>query len=132
MLKQASNHYLSEENAQACFVLQNVPFLAPRYLFNLIPSQVENVTTYNLRTHLTSETFLAQHSSCQNTPSTINIWNSFTDEVRSAQPLNSFKSLLSRGRKKIPLFYYDSQMCIYHSRLRTCCSNLNEHLFSKT
>jgi len=109
--------------------------LAPRYLSSLIPNQVGNITSYNLqnssnlryiscRSQLLSKSFLS---------STINFWNSLTDAVRSASSQNFFKSLPSRGRKDVPLFYYegDRQTCVYHARLRTHCSNLNEHLFTK-
>jgi len=65
--------------------------------------------------------------------SVFNSWNSLTDKIRPAPSLNSFKSLLSRGRKDVLLFYYegDRQTCVYHARLLTHGSNLNEHLFTK-
>jgi len=108
--------------------------LAPRYLSSLISSQVGNITIYNLRNSLN-----LRHISCRSQllsksflPSTINSWTSLTDW--SAPSLIAFKSLLSRGRKDVPLFYYegDRQTCVYHARLRTHCSKLNEHLFIKT
>jgi len=94
---------------------------APRYLSSLISSQVGNVTTYNFRnssyiscrTRLSSQSFLS---------STFNSCNSPTDEFLSALSLNAFKSLWSRARKKVPLFYDDGD---------THCSNLNEHLTNK-
>ena len=109
--------------------------LAPRYLSSLIPSHVGNINSYNLRnsSNLRNISCRSQLLSKSFLPSTINSWNSLTDEVRSAPSLNSFKSLLSRGRKDVPLFYYegDRQTSVYHARLRTHCSNLNEHLFTK-
>jgi len=107
--------------------------LAPRYLTSLIPNQVGNITSYNLRNSSNLRNILCRSQLLSFLPSTINSWNSLTDEVRSAPSLNSFKSLLSRGRKDVPLFYYegDRQTCVYHARLRTPCSNLNEHLFTK-
>jgi len=109
--------------------------LAPRYLTSLIHNQVGNITPYNLRnsSNLRNISCRSQLLSKSFLPSTINYWNSLTDEVRSVPSLNSFKSLLSRGRKDVPLFYYegDRQTCVYHARLRTHCSNLNEHLFTK-
>ena len=110
--------------------------LAPRYLTSLIPNQVENITSYNQRnsSNLRNISFRSQLLSTSFLPSTINSGNSPTDEVRSAPTLNLFKSLLSRGRKALPLFYYegDHQTFVDHARLRTHCSNLNEHLFTKT
>jgi len=109
--------------------------LAPRYLSSLIPNQVGNITSYNLRnsSNLRNISCRSQLLSKSFLPSTINSWNSLTDDVRWAPSLNSFKRLLSRGRKDVPLFYYegDRQTCVYHARLRTHCSNLNEHLFTK-
>jgi len=109
--------------------------LAPRYISSLIPSHVGNITSYNLRnsSNLRNISCRSQLLSTSFLPSTINSWNSLTDEVRSAPSLNSFKSLLSRGRKDVPLFYYegDRQTCVYHARLRTHCSNLNDHFFTK-
>ena len=108
--------------------------LAPRFLSSLIPSQVGHITSYNLRNSSTYETFRVDLNSKSFLPSTIIYWNSLTDEVRSVPSLNTFKSLLSKGRKDVPLFYYegDRQICVYHARLRTHCSNLYEHLFTKT
>jgi len=82
--------------------------LAPRYLSSLIPSQVGNITSYNLRnsSNLRNISCGSQLLLKSFLPSTINSWKSLTDEVRSAPSLNSFKSLLSRGRKDVPLFYY--------------------------
>jgi len=111
--------------------------LALRYLSSLILNQVGNtcITSYNLRnsSNLRNISCRSQLLSQSFLPSTINSWNSLTDEVGPAPSLNSFKSLLSRGRKDVPLFYYeaDRQTCVYHARLRTHCSNLNEHLFTK-
>jgi len=109
--------------------------LAPRYLSSLIPNQVGTITSYNLRhsSNLRNISWRSQRLSKSFLPSTINSWNSLTDEVRSALSLNSFKILLSRGRKDVPLFYYkgDCQTCVYHARLRTHCRNLNKHLFTK-
>jgi len=110
--------------------------LAPRYLSSRIPNQVGNITSYNLwnSSNLRNISWRSQLLSKSFLPSTINSWNSVTDEVRSAPSLNSFNNLLSRGRKDVPLFYYegDSQTCVYHARLCTHCRNLNEHLFTKT
>jgi len=107
-----------------------------RYISSLIPSQVGNITSYNLRnsSNLRNISCRFQLLSKSFLPSTIDSWNSLTDQVCSAPSRNSFKSLLSRGRKDVPLFYYedDRQTFVYYARLRTHCSNLNAHLFAKT
>jgi len=109
--------------------------LAPRYLSSLIPSQVGNITSYNLRnsSNLRNISCRSQLLSKSFLPPSIISWNSLTDEVRTVPSLNTFKCLLSKGRKDVPLFYYecDRQTCVYYARLRTHCSNLYEHLFTK-
>ena len=108
---------------------------APGYHSSLISSQVGNVTTYNLRNssylrNISCRTLLLSQSFLS---STFNSCNSPTDELLSALSLNTFKSLWSRARKKLPLFYDDGdrQIFVYRARLRTYCSNLNEHLTNK-
>ena len=109
--------------------------LTPPYLSSLIPSRVGDTTTYplrnssnlrniNCRTQLLSKSFL---------PSSISLWNTLPESVRSSPSLPSFKYNLTKNKRTTPLFYYDGdrKWNVIHARLRMHCSKLNEHLYSK-
>ncbi|MCG7883757.1 MAG: reverse transcriptase family protein [Candidatus Thiodiazotropha endolucinida] len=109
--------------------------LSPTYLTTLVPLTVENTSTYNLRgsqnfrplltrTQLYYKSFL---------PSCIREWNELPLDFRSSPSLASFKHKLNADITKVPKYYSTGNraMQIYHTRLRTKCSSLNQHLFSK-
>ena len=109
--------------------------LCPTYLFSFVPPSAGNNTVYNLRnandiqtlqtnTHLYYDSFL---------PSVVRIWNDLSDEIQNSNTIASFKRGLSVNRHSPPAYYNADKRLgqIYHSRLRTKCSSLNEHLFSK-
>ena len=54
-------------------------------------------------------------------------------EVRQSNSIQSFKYQLNKNLKKPPKYYYIGIRLsqIQHTRLRTDCSSLNHHLFSK-
>ena len=109
--------------------------IAPTYLTSLVPDNVGDTTTYNLRnandsrgipchTQLYANSFL---------PSSVQSWNQLTSVQRNCPTLNSFKNQLNSNVGKVPSYYYtgDRIYQIFHARLRTHCSSLKEHLFSK-
>ena len=59
--------------------------------------------------------------------------NEFPEEIRSAPSLSAFKRKLNMNIRMPPKFYFTGKRLgqIHHSRLRTNCSSLNLHLFSK-
>ena len=108
--------------------------LCPQYLNTLVPARVGDNVNYSLRnssnisrikckTKLYSESFL---------PSVIKEWNSLPQDVRNTDSAGCFKRKLNKNVRKIPTFYYSGHRNeqILHTRLRTECSSLNEHLFN--
>lgn len=109
--------------------------LSPIYLTSLVPPNVENITPYNLRNstdirHTTSRTQLYYNSFL---PSSIRLWNDTLPDIRDSNSLQTFKFKLNANIKKPPKYYYIGNrfLQIQHTRLRTNCSILNQHLFSK-
>ena len=109
--------------------------LSPLYLSNLLPLHVGELSSYRLRnaenyvgihanTHAYAESFL---------PSTLQAWNNLPEAVRSADTLGAFKHLLTLDTPKVPAYYDcgDRLDQISHTRLRTECSSLNQHLFRR-
>ena len=105
------------------------------YLSSLIPASVEDSTIYNLRNannlrHTLTRTQLYYRSLL---PSSIRAWNDLALEVRQSSSIQSFKYQLNKNLKRPPKYYYVGNRLsqIRHTRLRTDCSALNYHLFSK-
>ena len=65
-------------------------------------------------------------------PSTINAWNNLPASVEAATTIASFKRLLAQNNPT-PDYYFSGErlLQILHTRLRTECSSLNEHLFRR-
>ena len=105
------------------------------YLSSRIPASVEDSTTYNLRNannfrHTLSRTQLYYRSLLT---SSITACNDLSLEVRQANSIQNFTYQLNKNLKKPPKYYYIGNRIsqIQHTRLRTDCSSLNHHLFSK-
>ena len=110
--------------------------LAPDYLSSLVPENVAQLVNYNLRnsnntrriqckTQLYAKSFL---------PSSIQEWNKLPQEIKCSSSLRCFKSNLNLNVIKPPknfYFYTNRKSHIMHTRLRTHCSALNQHLHSK-
>ena len=110
--------------------------LTPQYLSDLIPARVADVSAYNLRN---SDNYVLIHSHTRSyaesfLPSTIRAWNNLPESVKSASTLPEFKRMLTKEISKIPEYYYagDRFSQILHTRLRTECSSLNQHLFRRS
>ena len=63
----------------------------------------------------------------------IRAWNNLPESFMSASTLPEFKRMLTKEISKIPEYYYagDRFSQILHTRLRTECSSLNQHLFRR-
>ena len=109
--------------------------LAPLYLSNLLPPHVEDVTSYRLRN---AENYVGIHANTRTyadsfLPSTIQAWNNLPDSIRSSDTLATFKHLLTQDTPKVPKYYFcgDRFYQVLHTRLRTECSSLNQHLHKR-
>ena len=107
----------------------------PDHLDHLIPSQISHASSYSLRN---SEDYLTVRTNIQlyyNSflPSVVRELNSLSDSSRFTATLESYKMSLNVDTVNKPPYYYIGERLgqIYHPRLRTECSSLNEHLFRK-
>ncbi|MCG8096842.1 MAG: hypothetical protein JAZ17_25000 [Candidatus Thiodiazotropha endolucinida] len=109
--------------------------LTPLYLTELIPPRVGDVSAYSLRNSDHYLAINAKTSSYANSflPSTIRTWNALPNSTKNANSLTSFKRLLTINTPKIPEYFFSGDRIpqILHTRLRTECSALNQHLFRR-
>ena len=109
--------------------------LTPEYLSSLVPDNVGNNSTYNLRNARNLNTIQANSQLYFKSflPSVTRDWNGLSGEIRNSTSLSSFKRHLNFSRNVLPKFFFDGKRLgqIYHARLRMRCSPLNAHLFSK-
>ena len=109
--------------------------LTPLYLTHLISLRVGDTTNYPLRNSDDYVAINAKTRSYANSflPSTIIAWNNLPNSVKSATTVASFKHMLAQSKPIIPDYYYNDErkLEILHTRLRTECSSLNEHLFRR-
>jgi hypothetical protein len=110
--------------------------ITPKYLTDLFPETVSNLTEYplrnaldfqiiNQRTELFSKSFI---------PSAISLWNSIDNNIRSLDTLSKFKSTIKNSLfnvNQIPEYFHIGSRfySVIHTRLRNRCSNLNHDLF---
>ena len=103
-------------------------------LLATVPQSVGNTTNYQLLDLLTVHTNSQLYYNSF-LPSAVRDWNELPEyiHVRNLQSITTFKNELNSEIKKIPKFYFAGKRLgqIYHSRLRTKCGSLNQHLFSK-
>ena len=108
---------------------------APLYLTDLIPPRVGDISNYPLRNSDNYVSINTNTSSYANSflPSTIIAWNNLPASVKCATILVSFKGLLAQNNPKTPDNYFSGErlLQILHTRLRTECCSLNEHLFRR-
>ena len=66
-------------------------------------------------------------------PSVIREWNELSQPIRNSTSLSFFKYKLNSGATNPTSYYFEGKRLgqIYHTRLRTSCSSLNQHLVSK-
>ena len=109
--------------------------ISPEYLSTFVPQPVETATRYNLRDASNIRQPLTRTQLYYNSfiPSSTRLWNELPVETRAANTFTSFKYQINKNVKKPPKYYTvgDRFAQIQHTRLRTSCSSLNHHLFSK-
>ena len=105
--------------------------ISPDYLSSLVPQSVETTLrdATNIRQPLT-RTQLYYNSFI---PSSIRLSNDLPVETRDSYTFTSFKYQINKNIRTPPKYYTvgDGFAQIQHIRLRTSCSSLNQHLFSK-
>ena len=109
--------------------------MAPLYLSSLLPPHVEDVTSFRLRN---AGNYVGIHANTRTyadsfLPSTIQAWNKIPDSIRSVDTLITSKHLLTQDTPKVPKYYLcgDRFYQVLHTRLRTECSSLNQHLHKR-
>jgi hypothetical protein len=109
--------------------------LTPDYLCSLLPPTVGENSRYDLRNATNIQTIRTRTTLYQNAflPTALNKWNALPTEVQNLRSLFAFKSHLRRSSSSCPIYFYegDRKWQIFHARLRTECSSLNQHLFKK-
>ena len=111
--------------------------LSPDYLkvSSLVPSFVGNSSSYPLSNATDLRTLYARSQLYYNSflPSTIRDWNNLPIETSNLTSKASFKQKLNANIITLPKYFFEGKRIgqIHHARLRTKCSSLNYHLFSK-
>ena len=107
--------------------------LSPDYLTSLVPATVGSTSSYPLRNASNLQTIHANSQVYYNSflPSVVRDWNELPEQTRNSPSLNSFKKNVNISTP--PRYYNTGKRLgqIYHARLRTSCSSLRQHLFSK-
>ena len=115
------------------FKMQNG--LSPDYLTSLVPATVGSTSSYPLRNASNLQTIHANSQVYYNSflPSVVHDWNELPEQTRNSPSLNSFKKSINVNISTPPRYYNTGKRLgqIYHARLRTSCSSLRQHLFSK-
>ena len=106
--------------------------LSPDYLTSLVPATLGSTSSYPLRNASNLQTIHANSQLHHNSflPSVVHDWN---EQTRNSQSLNSFKKSVHVYISTPPRYYNTGKQLgqIYHARLRTSCSSLRQHSFSK-
>ena len=109
--------------------------LTPLYLTNILPPRIGDVSSYALRNVDDYQQIIARTQMYANSflPSTISAWNSLSTPAKTADSLNSFKRLIQLETPKISAYYSTGsrRFQMLHTRLRTECNSLKEHLFQR-
>ena len=109
--------------------------LSPDYLTSLVPPTVGSTSSYPLRNASDLQTINAGSQSYYNSflPSVVRDWNELPAQTRESASLNIFKNKLNNDMVTPPRYYNTGKRLgqILHARLRTKCSALRQHLYSK-
>ena len=110
--------------------------LSPGYIRDIIPPYVRETTPYSLRNNnnLVTPTTRTEISRKSCIPSSVTLWNSLDNDIRTADSLSSFKSSIKSQRlnnSKGPLYFLSGNryLSVQHARIRNKCSNLKSDLY---
>ena len=109
--------------------------LTPNYLSDLIPEQVSDFSSYNLRNTNSIRTMRCHTETYSRSflPDTVRLWNNLPEEIRNSPSVDSFKKGLQTTQTFVPLNKnFGTRFCqIIHARLRLGCSDLHAHRFDR-
>ncbi|KAK3082452.1 hypothetical protein FSP39_012409 [Pinctada imbricata] len=110
--------------------------MAPDYILDILPHQIQGSTPYNLRRHDSDyriPNYRLRSSTLSFLPSSITLWNSLNPDIRERPTLNQFKYSLKRKYRPDPVPSHflvgNRKYNVILTRLRNCCSSLNADLF---
>lgn len=110
--------------------------LVPAYISDLIPPLVRETTNYPLRNsnNISIPYTRTEISRKSCIPSSVLLWNTLDESVRSANTVTTFKNqvkqLYSNNRIVYPFFVKgDRYLSVLHARIRNNCSNLKNDLY---
>ena len=110
--------------------------LSPAYLSSLLPPTTGANASYNLRNPNNLQTIHSHSQLYFNSflPSAVRTWNTLPEDTRKSSSIASLKRHLNTNVTLPPRHFYEGKRLgqILHCRLRTNCSALNQHLFSKS
>jgi len=122
-------------NINLLFFYKIINGLCPPYLCSLVPDTVGAITAYSLRNADQLQTVQTRTVLYSNSflPSVVNEWSMLCDEAKSSDTVQLFKAFLNKNRPEGNALYNigDRKPQVLHTRLRTRCSSLNQHLFVK-
>jgi hypothetical protein len=112
--------------------------LLPLYLSQLFLPLVENANEnqYNLRNNINYVTMTRRTEIYSKSviPSSIQLWNELSVNIRESDSLANFKRKLKEIYKPpiVPSYFINGERSstVYHTRLRNNCSNLNSDLYN--
>ena len=109
--------------------------LSPDYLCSLVPPTIGSTSSYPLRNANDLQIIYANSQLYYNSflPSAVRELNELPEQTRNSSSLNIFKTRINSNINLPPSYYFTGKRIgqIYHARLRTKCSSLRQHLFSK-
>ena len=107
--------------------------MAPTYISDCLPTTIGETVTFNLRNDddYRTQRCRLQTSSKSFFPSTIKLWNSLPDSVKSLPTFSKFKKAIQPVQIPVASFYNigDRKTNIIHTKLRHRCSGLNADLY---
>ena len=124
-----------QKKSKLCFMYKVSNNLVPHYIEELIPPLVGNRSQYQLRDNQNYENIHTRTNILQNSciPSSISLWNNLEQEIRCSSAYSSFKSKLSRKKRRVKISNIycigNRYISVLHARLRNNCRHLNEDLY---
>ena len=119
-----------------CFMYKCNNGQVPRYISDLIPPLVSEISNYPLRNraNLSSVRTRTEIFKMSCIPSSVLLWNSLSDDIKYAPSLVTFQNSLRNQMFNIPTVpaYFlqgNRKFSILHARLRNNCSDLNGDLY---